>query len=120
MLCRTLLTSPLERSIGPEILFRDYARLWRLLRDLYVRSRTASSVFITLGVCNEPWQGKGTRCSCKVDANVLQLSRWIAVEVMSICLEIGIAAFPIYLVRGLQMGNGAKSRVIVGYWVRLV
>lgn len=55
-----------------------------------------------------------------VDADMLQLSRWIAVEVMSMGLELVIAAFPIYLVRGLQMGNASKSRVAVGYWVRIV
>lgn len=120
MFGRTLLASAIERSIGPEILLRDYDSLWCLLRGLYVRSRTTSSDFIALGVCNEPWQGKGTPSQRKVNANVLQLSRWIAVEVMSMCLEIGIAAFPMYLVRGLQIGNAAKLRVVVWYWVRLV
>ena len=47
------------------------------------------------------------------------LDRWIAIAVMGDIIDAGIVAFPVFLVRRLQMERSAKMTVIAGFAMRL-
>ena len=51
-------------------------------------------------------------------ADVFQLGRWIAVEVLNNLLDLAIIAFPIYFVRELQMSKAMKAKVVTGFGLR--